>query len=115
MTFKLKKGQNFIAEHNYWHLALFYLELDKKEEVVKVFEDNLMKTGSNLDMINSASLLLRLKLDNEQAYNANEYITGKYNKLKETFHSRLDEHGYLFTHLHIGLIGWLIIREINAL
>ena len=93
-------------------MALFYLELNKKQEVVQVFEDNLMKTGSNLDMINSSSLLFRLKLDNEEAYNSNDYLTGKYNKLKETFISRLDERGYLFTHLHIGLIGKHFLKDL---
>jgi hypothetical protein len=98
------KNQNFIAEHNYWHLALFYLELNKQEEVIQVFENNLMKTNSNLDMINSSSLLLRLKMDNEAIYNSNNYLNNKWNKLKDTLSSRIEEHGYLFTDFHIGLV-----------
>lgn len=97
-------SRNFIAEHNYWHLALFYLQLDKQEEVIKVFEDHMMKTNSNLDMINSSSLLLRLKIDNEERYNLNNFIDEKYNELKEIFKTRIEEHGYTFSASHIGLI-----------
>ena len=55
---------SFLATHNTWHLALFHLELDRHDEVLRVYDDTLGGTGSSLvmDLLDATSMLWRLKL-----------------------------------------------------
>lgn len=55
---------SFFAVHNYWHFALFQLELGQPEQVLDLFDGPIYGQRSNvvLDMIDASSLLLRLEL-----------------------------------------------------
>ncbi len=55
---------SFLAVHNWWHLALFYLELEHIDEVVRLFDDPVQGGRSMmvLDMIDASSMLWRLQL-----------------------------------------------------
>jgi hypothetical protein len=55
---------SFIAVHNWWHLALFYLELGNVEEVLRLFDGPIFGERSQvvLDMIDASALLWRLEL-----------------------------------------------------
>jgi tetratricopeptide (TPR) repeat protein len=55
---------SFLATHNTWHLALFQLELDRHDEVLRVYDQAIGGTGSSLvmDLLDATSLLWRLKL-----------------------------------------------------
>ena len=48
-----------LAAHNYWHMSLFYVEINKHEDAVKVLDSELLKSKSPMDLVNSASLLAR--------------------------------------------------------
>ena len=53
-----------LATHNWWHLALFHLELDDHAQVLKLYDDAIGGTGSSvvLDMIDASAMLWRLQL-----------------------------------------------------
>jgi len=55
---------SFFQIHNWWHLALYHLELGETEEVLKLFDGPIHGTGSTviLDMIDASALLWRLQL-----------------------------------------------------
>ena len=50
--------------HNWWHLALFHLDLDEIDEVLALFDERVLGSGSAvvLDMIDASALLWRLQL-----------------------------------------------------
>lgn len=55
---------SFFAVHNWWHLALFHLELDHLDEVLRLYDQSIGGPGSGvvLDMIDQSALLWRLQL-----------------------------------------------------
>lgn len=54
---------SFLAVHNWWHLALFQLELGREDEVLRLY-DEAIGTGSvvMLDLVDASAMLWRLKL-----------------------------------------------------
>lgn len=55
---------SFLGTHNWWHLALFHLELDDHAQVLKLYDQSIGGTGSSvvLDMIDASAMLWRLHL-----------------------------------------------------
>ena len=55
---------NFFAVHNWWHLALYHLEIGEIEEVLRLFDGPIHGARSRvmIDMIDAAALLWRLHL-----------------------------------------------------
>ncbi|RDE49428.1 MAG: tetratricopeptide repeat protein [Candidatus Accumulibacter meliphilus] len=55
---------SFLATHNSWHLALFYLEQDRHDEVLRLYDEAIGGTGSELmlDLIDASAMLWRLHL-----------------------------------------------------
>lgn len=56
--------ESFFQVHNWWHLALFRLEADQTQEVLKLY-DGPIRGGQSaviLDMVDASALLWRLKL-----------------------------------------------------
>jgi tetratricopeptide (TPR) repeat protein len=55
---------NFLAVHNWWHLALFRLERDDLDEVLRLFDGPIFGAGSVvvLDLVDASALLWRLHL-----------------------------------------------------
>jgi len=56
--------ESFFAVHNWWHVALFHLELDEVDEVLRLFDQPIYgkRSGVVLDMIDASALLWRLHL-----------------------------------------------------
>lgn len=54
---------SFFAVHNWWHLALFHLELGATDEVLRLY-DQAIATGSSvmLDLVDATAMLWRLQL-----------------------------------------------------
>jgi hypothetical protein len=54
---------SFFAVHNWWHLALFHLELGQVDEVLRLYDASIA-TGSTviLDLIDATAMLWRLQL-----------------------------------------------------
>ncbi len=62
---------NLLATHNYWHWALYHLELDEPEAAAELLENEVLRraggegggeSGSMLDLVDASSLLYRLEL-----------------------------------------------------
>ena len=55
---------NFFAVHNWWHLALYHLEIGEIDEVLRLFDGPIHGARSQvmLDMVDAAALLWRLHL-----------------------------------------------------
>ena len=55
---------NFFCVHNWWHLALFHLDLEEIDEVLRLFDGPIYGARSPLamDMIDASALLWRLHL-----------------------------------------------------
>jgi tetratricopeptide (TPR) repeat protein len=55
---------SFLATHNWWHLALFHLELDDHAQVLKLYDQAIGGTGSSvvLDLVDASAMLWRLHL-----------------------------------------------------
>jgi hypothetical protein len=55
---------SFFAVHNWWHLALYHLELGATDEVLRLFDGPIFGRRSNvvLDMIDASAMLWRLHL-----------------------------------------------------
>jgi len=55
---------SFFQVHNWWHLALFYLDQEAIAEVLKLFDQPIYGQPSNLilDMVDASALLWRLNL-----------------------------------------------------
>ena len=90
-----------LASHNYWHMSLFHLELNQHNEARQILDEQLLKSNSPLDLVNSASLLARLGID---ACKASDYMAEKWVKLKDTYLSRIEEHGYLYYDIYMALV-----------
>lgn len=55
---------SFLGVHNWWHLALYHLELDQTDEVLRLYDQSIGGPGSTvvLDMVDQSALLWRLHL-----------------------------------------------------
>jgi hypothetical protein len=57
-------NENFFAVHNWWHLALYHLDLGATDEVLKLFDGPIYGARSQviMDMVDASALLWRLHL-----------------------------------------------------
>src|SRR5690606_31925764 len=55
---------SFLGAHNWWHLALFHLEEDRVDEVLRLYDQSIGGPGSSvvLDMVDQSAMLWRLAL-----------------------------------------------------
>jgi hypothetical protein len=55
---------SFFAVHNWWHLALYHLEIGEIDDVLALFDDQIFgaQSGVVLDMVDASALLWRLML-----------------------------------------------------
>jgi tetratricopeptide (TPR) repeat protein len=58
--------ESFFAVHNWWHLALYHLDLGEVEEVFRLFDGPIYGHRSNIaiDMVDASAMLWRLHLRN---------------------------------------------------
>ncbi|CAF0818102.1 unnamed protein product [Brachionus calyciflorus] len=93
----------FIRGHNYWHLCLFYLENQEYEKIIDILDNNpsFSKPQMTIDLVNSSSLLFRLKLD---GFKDSGYLDTKFKELKNVFNDRLIQHGYIYSDSHMAMI-----------
>lgn len=55
---------SFLGTHNMWHLALFHLDLDGHDNVLRLYDEAIGGTGSQvvLDLVDASAILWRLHL-----------------------------------------------------
>jgi hypothetical protein len=93
---------SFLATHNTWHLALFHLELDHHDEVLRLYDDAIGGTGSSvvMDLIDASAMLWRLHLRGVN-------VGGRFDALADRW-AAVGGHGhYAFNDLHamIAFVG----------
>ena len=95
---------SYFATHNWWHLALYHLELDEISQALALYDDPIRAGRSTewLDVVDAASLLWRLSL-------AGVDVTGRAGQLAADIDSLAGEPVYIFNDWHavmaFGLAG----------
>jgi tetratricopeptide (TPR) repeat protein len=88
-------GSNNFRFHLWWHLALFYLELEEYDEVLRLYDTEFRKEPSEeyLDICNATSMLWRLE---ERGIDVGD----RWKELAEISATRIDGHGLIFPDMH---------------
>lgn len=86
---------SFLGCHNWWHLALYHLELDDHAEVLRLYDQAIGGTGSGvvLDMIDASAMLWRLTLRGVD-------VGGRWAPLAGRWAPLADSAWYAFNDLH---------------
>jgi tetratricopeptide (TPR) repeat protein len=86
---------SFFAVHNWWHLALYHLELGEVEEVLRVYDEVIGGPGSSvvLDMLDASSMLWRLQLRGVD-------VGERWQPLADRWHAALVPGLYAFNDMH---------------
>lgn len=89
---------SFLATHNWWHLALFHLELDDHAEVLRLYDRAIGGTGSGvvLDLIDASAMLWRLQLRGVD-------VGGRWQPIAERWLPHAASGHYAFNDLHAML------------
>ncbi|MBH8572975.1 tetratricopeptide repeat protein [Nostocaceae cyanobacterium CENA369] len=101
---------SMLYTHNWWHIALYYLELGNYQKVLSLYDTHIWERAnkqSPKDQVGVISLLLRLELRGVDVGNRWEGIS-------PYLYSRIDEHALPFQDLHYvyalakaGLQDWV--------
>ena len=92
------RGNNFVY-HLWWHLALFYLELEDFERVLSLYDEHVRvdtRSDEYLDICNAASLLWRLE---ERGIDVGE----RWIELSQKSSARIGDHLMVFPDAHFAL------------
>ncbi len=86
---------NFLAVHNWWHLALFYFDQQRWDEVLRLYDTRVRGSDSPviLDMLDASALLWRLKLHDVD-------VGQRWQRLAEAWEPRIDDAWYAFNDTH---------------
>lgn len=86
---------SFMFTHNWWHLALFLIDLDRTEEALALFDGKVWGVDKEFseDQINAVSLLARLELHGAD-------VGGRWADIATYLKPRLHEHFTPFLDLH---------------
>jgi hypothetical protein len=86
---------SFFAVHNWWHLALFKLELDRHDDVLALYDATIGGPGSGvvLDMVDQSALLWRLALRNVD-------VGDRWQPLAERWAPHASAANYAFNDMH---------------
>jgi tetratricopeptide (TPR) repeat protein len=86
---------NFFAVHNWWHLALFYLDEQRWDEVLRLYDQRIRGSESTviLDMIDASALLWRLNLHGVD-------VGSRWGKLADAWEPRIEDAWYAFNDTH---------------
>jgi hypothetical protein len=78
---------SFMVTHNWWHQALFALELDRHDEALRLYDSQVWGVAKDYtqDQINAVSLLARLEL-------AGASVGDRWNDLANHLAARLQDH-----------------------
>ena len=89
---------NFFKVHNWWHRALFHLELGQIEEVLALYDGPIRQDRSliALDMIDASALLWRLQLSGHDVGN-------RWHELAAAWDNHADGRTYPFNDWHAAM------------
>jgi tetratricopeptide (TPR) repeat protein len=88
---------NFFAVHNWWHLAIYHLDMARYDQVLSLYDGPIRseKSAAVLDLVDASSLLWRIHLQGEDAG------VGRWNELAEGWMNYADDGIYAFNDLHM--------------
>jgi tetratricopeptide (TPR) repeat protein len=88
---------SFMYTHNWWHLALFLIDLDRTDEALKLFDERVWGVDKEFseDQINAISLLARLEL-----HGAGAGVGARWADIATYVKPRLHDHFSPFLDLH---------------
>ncbi len=104
---------NLFTVHNWWHLALYFLEAGKLNDALAIYDarvHNSESVGVPLEMLDASALLWRLYLEGEDT-------GGRFGPLADAWASRtVDEPWYVFNDMHavMALTGAGRLTEARA-
>ena len=86
---------SFLAVHNWWHLALYYLELGETGKVLALYDKNIYANGSKLamEMVDASAMLWRLHLRGVG-------VGSRWQKLADAWEPMADAGNYAFNDVH---------------
>jgi tetratricopeptide (TPR) repeat protein len=86
---------NGFAFHNWWHLALYHLDLGEFGRVLELYDTRIRNTGSNLpmEMLDGTALLWRLHLQGLDVGN-------RWKELADKWEDRTGDLNYAFNDMH---------------
>jgi tetratricopeptide (TPR) repeat protein len=89
-----------LAVHQWWHLALYYIERGRLDEALALYDGALRATGSGmiLDLVDASALLWRLKLSGVD-------VGERWKDLAPHWYTHIDDHVLVFNDVHIGLLA----------
>jgi tetratricopeptide (TPR) repeat protein len=107
---------SFFKVHNWWHLALYHLELDRIDEVLKLYDGPIRSDRSSvaLDMIDASAMLWRLKLRGHD-------VGGRWREVADAWAPFAEDGVYAFNDVHalMAFVGagdeTLIARQLATL
>jgi tetratricopeptide (TPR) repeat protein len=93
---------NFFAVHNWWHLALFYLDQQRWDEVLSLYDTRIRGTDSAaiMDMLDASALLWRLRLHGVD-------VGDRWQRLVAVWEPHIEDAWYSFndTHAMMSFVG----------
>lgn len=94
---------NHLACHNYWHWALYNLEVGDMEGAAEIFEKELLPRAlerrTMLDMVDTASLPFRMELENPST--ARSITSQHWNSVYDLIRPHLKDHILTFNDCHM--------------
>ena len=89
---------NFFKVHNWWHRALFHLELDQMDDALALYDDAVRQNASAiaLELIDASALLWRLHL-------AGVDVGNRWQEVAETWDQHADGSTYPFNDWHAAM------------
>ncbi len=89
---------SFFAVHNWWHLALYHLEFEQIDEVLRLFDGPIYGNRSTviLEMIDAAALLWRLHLRGID-------LGDRWEALADNWTPHIDAGNYAFNDMHAAM------------
>ncbi|MBW4426535.1 MAG: tetratricopeptide repeat protein [Nostoc desertorum CM1-VF14] len=105
-----KNCNSMLYTHNWWHIALYYLEQKNYQKVASLYDNHIWERAnkqSPKDQVGAISLLLRLELRGVN-------VGKRWQSIIPYLYSRIDEHALPFQDLHYvyalakaGHTGWV--------
>jgi hypothetical protein len=86
---------NFLAVHNWWHLALYYFDEQRWDRVLELYDTRVRGSDSTviMDMIDASALLWRLKLHDVD-------VGDRWQRMADVWEPRIEDAWYSFNDTH---------------
>ena len=86
---------NFFAIHNWWHLALYYFDQERWDDVLDLYDSRIRAGNSTviMDMLDASALLWRLKLHGVD-------VGARWGSLADAWEPRTEDAWYAFNDTH---------------